>query len=275
MSTWPGRLVLLGHPLGHTLSPVLQNAALLAAGIPLVYEPLDVPRSALPDTLAMLRRARAAGNVTIPYKEDVYGACDRLTDAARGVGAVNTFWTAVDGARVGDNTDVEGFQSAASLLLGRRPSGRIALLGAGGAAAAVLRAIEGWPNTTVCVYSRTMDRARELIRRFRVSAEIAHSAETAVAGAAFVVNATPLGLRPEDALPVQPDALPPAAAVLDLVYGRDETRLVRETRARGHPAMDGMAMLVEQGALAFERWFGTRTDRAAMWSALGRTAIPA
>lgn len=278
MTTWPlpGRLVLLGHPLGHTLSPIFQNAALRAAGIPLVYEALDVPRSALSDTLTQLRRARAAGNVTIPYKEDVYRNCDRLSDVARIVGAVNTFWTAVDGALVGDNTDVHGFRAAAELLLGAAPAeARIALLGAGGAAAAVLQAIEGWHRITVCLYSRTMDRAQDLARRFRVKVEIVPSAEAAAAGAALVVNATPLGLREGDALPVRLDALAPAAAVLDLAYRSDETRLVREARARGHRAMDGMAMLVEQGALAFERWFGTPPDRAAMWTALGRTAMPA
>ena len=113
MNPLPERLVLLGHPLGHSLSPALQNAALRAAGIPLTYEPVDVPRSVLDDTLADLRRKRAAGNVTIPHKEAVRAACDRLTDTARAVGAVNTFWTAVDGALVGDNTDVGGFAAYA------------------------------------------------------------------------------------------------------------------------------------------------------------------
>jgi shikimate dehydrogenase len=270
----PGRLVLLGHPLGHTLSPVFQNAALRAAGIPVKYEALDVPRSALRATLNDLHIARAAGNVTIPYKEDVAEACDRLTPAARAVGAVNTFWTAVDGARVGDNTDVGGFVGAVRTLIGDAlPGGTIALLGAGGAARAVMHALEDWPGTRVRLWGRTPARATELLQRFRVAGEVVNSASEAAEGALLVVNATPVGLRATDALPVPVESLSPDAAVFDLVYSAAETPLVRYARARGHPAMDGLAMLVEQGALAFERWFGIAPDRDVMWKSLGRGAM--
>lgn len=268
MKPWPERLVLLGHPLGHSLSPVFQNAALHAAAIPLVYEPLDTPRSALDDTIAALRRARAAGNVTTPYKESMLARCDRLTEVARAVGAVNTFWTAPDGALVGDNTDVEGFQAAAEQLLGPPPAGAIvALLGAGGAAAAILHALERWPAARVRVYARTTDRAQTLVKRFMVPASLARSAEEAVDGATLLVNATPVGFK-EETMPVRPDAIPNGCAVLDLVYRAGETPLVRAAKARGLRAMDGMIMLVEQGALAFERWFGMAADRGAMWASL-------
>lgn len=268
MTNWPERLVLLGHPLGHSLSPLLQNAALRAAGIPLVYEPVDVPRSVLDDTLADLRRKRAAGNVTIPHKEAVRAVCDRLTDTARAVGAVNTFWTAVDGALVGDNTDVGGFQAATKELIGAPSDGQIvALIGAGGAAAAVLHAMEGWSGARVRVYSRTRSRAEELVKRFKVPAELMRSAESAVEIATLVVNATPVGLR-DDTVPVTVDSLAKGCAVLDLAYRLRETAFVRDARARGHRAMDGLTMLVEQGALSFERWFGVAPDRAAMWDAI-------
>ena len=129
MNERPERLVLLGHPLGHSLSPVFQNAALRAAGIPLVYELLDIPRSVLDETLGTLRRKRAAGNVTTPHKEAVGAACDRRSDTATAVGAVNTFWTAVDGALVGDNTDVGGFEAAIRELIGApRDKERVAIL---------------------------------------------------------------------------------------------------------------------------------------------------
>lgn len=268
MTNWPERLVLLGHPLGHSLSPLLQNAALRVAGIPLVYEPVDVPRSVLDDTLAELRRKRAAGNVTIPHKEAVRAACDRLTETARAVGAVNTFWTAVDGAFVGDNTDVGGFQAAAKELIGApRDNEIVALIGAGGAAAAVLHAMEGWSGARVRVYSRTRSRAEELVKRFKVPAEVMRSAESAVEDATLVVNATPVGLR-DDTVPLVVDALAKGSAVLDLAYRLRETAFVRDARARGHRAMDGITMLVEQGALSFERWFGVAPDRAAMWDAI-------
>jgi shikimate dehydrogenase len=267
--TTPERLVLLGHPLGHSLSPVFQNAALKAAGFELVYEPLDVPRSVLDETLGELRRAHAAGNVTIPYKESVMALCDRVTDTARAVGAINTFWTAVDGALVGDNTDVGGFQAAARQLLEGEPAHQsVALLGAGGAARAVLHAIEGWGGSTVRLYSRTRNRAEELVSRFSVPIEIARSAHAAAEGATLVINATPVGLR-DDTLPIEIHALPRTSAVLDLAYRIGETALVRDARARGHRAMDGLTMLVEQGALAFERWFSVKPDRAAMWASLG------
>lgn len=264
----PGRLVLLGHPLGHSLSPVMQNAALRAADIPLTYEALDVPRSVLDETLDQLRRVRAAGNVTIPYKESVLLACDRLSDTARGVGAINTFWTAVDGALVGDNTDVGGFSNAVIALLGALPSdATVALIGAGGAAKAVLYAMKEWRGARVRLYSRTETRAGELMKRFEMPIEVCRTAAQAVAGATLVINATPVGLR-DDTVPVDLHAVPRDAAILDLAYRRGETALVRDARARDHTASDGLTMLVEQGALAFERWFGTAPDRAAMWEAL-------
>ena len=270
MKPWPERLVLLGHPLGHSLSPVLQNAALRAAGIHVRYEALDVPRSTLDQTLADLRRERAAGNVTIPYKDVMHDACDRLTETARAVGAVNTFWTAVDGALVGDNTDVDGFRAAVRELLGGEEPGTgavVGLLGAGGAAAAVLHALERWPNARALVYSRTQQRAEQLVKRFRVPAEVVAAAEAAVDGSTFVVNATPVGLR-DDAVPVAIDALAEGAVVLDLAYRPGETALVRGAKSRGLRAMDGLTMLVEQGALAFERWFGIFPDRGVMWDAI-------
>jgi shikimate dehydrogenase len=267
----PGRLVLLGHPLGHTLSPVFQNAALAAAGIPLTYEAVDVPRSVLDETLAELRRVRAAGNVTIPYKESVMLACDRVSETARGVGAVNTFWTAVDGALVGDNTDVGGFGNAVVALLGGIPGdATVAVIGAGGGAKAVLYALKGWQGVRVRLYSRTRTRAEDLVKRFPLPIEVCRSAEQAVEQATLVINATPVGLR-DDTVPLDVHALPRGAAVLDLAYRTNETALVRDARSRGHRATDGLTMLVEQGALAFELWFGKQPDRAAMWEALKLT----
>jgi shikimate dehydrogenase len=267
----PGRLALLGHPLGHSLSPLFQNAALRAADIPLVYELVDVPRSALDDTIDALRRERAAGNVTIPYKEAVLAACDRATDIARAVGAVNTFWVAVDGALVGDNTDVGGFQAAVRHVLEPGYAECVAVLGAGGAAAAVLHAIKGWPSVRIRVYSRTRDRAEQLVKRFKAKSEVLATAESAVEGATLVVNATPVGLR-DESTPVRIDALARQSAVLDLAYRTGETAFVRGARKRGHRAADGVTMLVEQGALSFERWFGVAPDRAAMWDAIKRSS---
>ena len=261
----PGRLVLLGHPVGHSLSPRMQNAALRSAGIALEYSALDVPPERLPTTLDGLVAERAAGNVTIPHKEAVAGRAT-LTPLARRVGAVNTFWVR-EGVLHGDNTDVGGFEAAARELVGGFPRGTIAILGAGGAAAAVLAAVERWPDARARVHGRSESRARALCARFGGFAEVAPTVDAAIAGAAMVVNATPIGLS-GDAHPAPLEGIAPGAAVIDLVYRPGGTAWSRSAAARGHPACDGHSMLVEQGALAFERWFGVPADRPAMWKAI-------
>ena len=268
MSRLPGRLVLIGHPVAHSLSPTFQNAALRRAGLPFVYEALDVAPDELAPRFVALTAERAAGNVTIPHKEAVAALCDRLTPIAQRVGAVNTFWH--DGAGVvGDNTDVGGVDAAVVELLGERPRGiRVALIGAGGSAAAVLAAAEGWAGCQVALWSRRLERSRALAARFAgVATETEFLAE-AVRGAELVVNATPIGLA-DDSIPVPPALLRRRAALLDLVYRRDgPTAWVRLARGQQRPATDGLPMLVAQGALAFERWFGRPPDQDAMWAAV-------
>jgi len=262
----PGRLVLLGRSLGHSLSPLFQNAALQSAKLALRYETLDVPASALDDTLEQLASEGAAGNVTIPYKERVFDACDRLTTLAQLVGAVNTFWFE-RGELVGDNTDVFGFDAAVRQLLRREPAGlTVGLLGAGGAGSAVTAAVASWPDSRVLVSNRTTSRAEALSARFSSVAQVT-DVERLAREADLVVNATSVGLR-DNELPLDPSKLRASAAVLDLVYRRGETEWVRAARGRGLLAADGLVMLVEQGAGAFERWFGFPPDRDAMWSAV-------
>ncbi len=267
MSYRPGRLVLLGHPVAHSLSPRFQNAALRSAGIPLVYEAVDVSADGLRTTLDTLRVVDAAGNVTIPHKEAVAAMCDDLTAVARRAGAVNTFW-AQDGRLSGDNTDVGGFQAAVAELRADPPR-VVALLGAGGGASAALAAVEAWGGARARVYSRTRRRTQNLCSRFTNIASAADSATEAVRGADLVVNATPVGLL-DNAMPIDPSVLDAGTAVLDLVYRPGGTAWVRSARARGLMASDGTTMLVEQGALAFERWFGLFADRRAMREALSR-----
>jgi len=263
----PGRLVLLGHPVAHSLSPRFQNAALAAAQLPIVYETLDVEPAALEQTLIALRAARAAGNVTVPYKTRVFDACDDVSDIARRAGAVNTFWIDADGRFVGDNTDVGGFAAAVRTLLGRLPREiTVGLIGAGGAAAAVLAAVERWENCTVHVHNRTPERARLLCERFGAFAQPVDDIG-AIGRAQLVVNATTIGLH-DDRLPIDPALIAAESAVIDLVYRPGRTALVRQLEARSVRAIDGLEMLVEQGALAFERWFDRLPDRSAMWRSL-------
>lgn len=267
MTVRPGRLVLLGHPVAHSASPRFQNAALREAGIPLTYETMDVPPERLDEALRALAAENAAGNVTIPHKEAVAARCVSLTAVAERCGAVNVFWHA-DGALCGDNTDVAGVDvMGRALLQGRCAGARVALIGAGGGAAAVLCAVERWDGAHVRLYNRHMPRAEQLAARFAPLVTSVSSVADALVGATLVVNATPIGMAYGE-FPVPIESLPPEAAVFDLVYKPEETAWVRAAREAGHRAADGEGMLLEQGALAFERWFGREPDRGAMWRAM-------
>jgi shikimate dehydrogenase len=261
----PGALVLLGHPVEHSLSPAFQNAALAAAGVPLRYAAADVEPEQLGDTLEALRRLRAAGNVTTPHKVAVHQACEELTDVARRVGAVNTF--KVDHAErlCGHNTDVGGVDAAVRKLVADPSGSVVAILGAGGAAAAALAAAEVW-GVEIRIWSRRTDRAAALARHASMAKPV-ETVEDAVSWADIVINATSVGMT-GDEMPCDPSAVSPSATVLDLVYRPHETAWVRALRSRDVNAADGLEMLLEQGALAFEWWLGIVPARGVMRAAL-------
>lgn len=277
----PSRLVILGHPVAHSLSPVFQGAAMAACGIPLSYERLDVRPDDLIDTLAQCQQSRTGGNVTIPHKEAVASRADRLSDVARRAGAVNTFWFE-HGLLHGHNTDVDGVRATVRALTGHRVPERAVVLGSGGSAAAVLLALTELGVAHIAVVARTPDRAQALLARTGVMGRVLplDDPETVMAlgDANLVVNSTPLGLHDGDAYPVDPRMLSSDAAVFDLVYRGQAadgapigTAWVQAARARGLCAEDGLRMLVEQGAAAFRCWFGLEAPRDAMWQSLGET----
>jgi len=246
----------------------MHNAALAAAGIPLSYELLDVSPSALEATLASLASERAAGNVTVPHKTVAASLMKTVSSVARRIGAVNTFHTSDQDSLIGDNTDSIGFAAFARTTLGREPrDAHFAVIGAGGAAAAVLATIEGWVGCTASVYSRNAQRAEHLVARFPDVARVETLTEDGRVYGEIVVNATPIGLENDD-VPVPLERLDRNAAILDLVYRRGETAWVRLAKAGGRIASDGLPMLLEQGAAAFEIWFGVQPHRDVMWSAL-------
>jgi shikimate dehydrogenase len=266
----PTRLVLLGHPVAHSLSPRIHNAALERAGIPLRYEALDVPPSELASTVRELAGGEAAGNVTLPHKTAFAELCDERTMLAEQAGVVNTWWVESDGRLIGDNTDVFGAHAAAQEVLGHTPYNEaVALIGTGGAAAAVLTAVAAWPRSSVRVYGRNRDRGKTLCAQFPDVARAATVMGDALRNATIVINATPIGLR-DAQYPVPLEIIPRGAAVLDLAYREGETAWVKAARERGHRAADGLSMLIEQAALAFERWFGVIPDKAVMRAAVPR-----
>jgi len=266
---------LLGDPVTHSLSPLIQNAAFRAAGADGVYVALRCTPETLPGVMRGIALAGGGGNVTVPHKEAACRVLDRASAAVTRTGACNTFWHEA-GALCGDNTDVAGFRAAARELVPTTAGARVLLLGAGGAARAALAALEEEGGAAVTVLARTPARAQELKDRpgvkglaIRVVADAA-----AVSGEDFdlVVNATPLGLRPGDPLPLDLSTLGSAGAVLDMTYGPEPTPWVSAARALGIPAVDGIPMLIAQGAAAFERWWGVPAPVEAMRAALGALA---
>lgn len=270
------RLVaLLGNPVSHSLSPVIQNAAFRAAGVPGVYLALRTESASLGEMMRAIAVGGGAGNVTVPHKQAAVAVLDRATDAVRRTGACNTFWVAA-GEIWGDNTDVHGFRAAAASLLGRPPRGaRVLLIGAGGAARAVLAALEDDSADEVVVLNRSSDRAAALLSFFDggpLRLRLAAAAEALdPAGFDLVVNATSLGLRPDDPLPIPTETVGDAAA-LDLVYSPGGTPWTRALRRAGVPTADGTEMLIRQGAAAFERWWDRPAPIGAMRDALPDSA---
>jgi shikimate dehydrogenase len=265
----PTSLVLLGHPVSHSLSPRFQQAALDAAGKAVHYTARDVPPDALLETLRALRAAGVAGNVTVPHKEAVAHACEVLTPLAHRAGAVNTFGVDAHGRLVGHNTDVEGASEAIRAVMdGNAPTSAL-VLGAGGSAAAVLLALQSLGVARIHVSARSSDRAEALLQRLALT-QIARTVAQPECDVdtTIVINTTPLGLHGDAPAPLDLQALPATCAVLDLVYRPGETAWVREARARGHRAEDGLRMLVAQGAAAYAWWFGEAPDVTAMWQVL-------
>lgn len=262
------RLVLIGHPVSQSLSPVMHNAALEAKGWAIRYEAIDVESENLAATLEQLSHTRSAGNFTIPHKKTAMKSMRVVSDVAHSVGAVNTFWSDGYGAVDGDNTDVAGFEESVRELMGQLPSGiRVAVLGAGGAAAAALTSIDRWPDVSASVHARDLARAMSMRMRHSAVVRVCSMRDPCLGDADLVINATPIGMGSNE-LPVDLKHLRPGALVFDMVYGRDETKFVRDAREAGHQTTDGLRMLLHQGVAAFMLWFGEAPDQEVMWNAL-------
>lgn len=238
---------ILGDPVSHSLSPAMHNAAFRVLGIDAVYVPLHVHAGAVGAAMRTLAGQGGGGNVTVPHKVEAAASCDQRAVRAERLGVVNTFWA--NGAGIaGDTTDVDGVLDALKALA--PPPGPWLVLGTGGSARAVAAAAAEC-GVALAVRSRAHDRAADFSRW----AATLGVPEAAPADAVVVVNATPIGLRAEDGLPIPVSECPSAAVALDLVYARGETPWVHAMRAAGRRAADGRAMLVAQGAAAFRRWF--------------------
>ena len=265
-------LGVLGWPIAHSLSPVLQNAAIGKAGVDYVYTALPVRPEDLPAAVAGLRALQFCGwNVTIPHKTAIMPLLDAIDEDARIIGAVNTVVNE-DGHLTGYNTDVTGFIQAL-LDAGFAPQGKTAvLLGAGGAARAVIWGLIKAGTAAIHIGVRNPAKIQPLVREFGayVTLTASHWEQEDFAAkllsADLLVNTTPLGMTP------QTDAMPPVdwsnvkadAFVYDIIYTPAETRLLREAREHGHRILNGEGMLAGQGAAAFHKWTGVTPDTGLM-----------
>ena len=259
----------IGSPVRHSLSPVVHNAAFRAAGLDWTFLAFEVQPSALVAALDGVRALGIAGlSVTMPHKEDVAHLVDELSDDARLLDAVNCVVN--DGGRlVGHNTDGPGFVAALEADLGVTPAGRRCLVvGAGGAARAVVLALGRAGASTVVVANRTVERAEQAAELAGAAGRPVALADVAdeVRLADIVVNATSVGMGLQGSADVAfpPDALRPGQVVADIVYQPLVTPLVAAARRRGLAATNGVSMLVHQAAVAFELWTGTPAPVAVM-----------
>lgn len=264
-------LGLLGWPVTHSFSPAMHNAALRALGLNGVYLALATPPAQLPNAVRGLPALGFRGvNVTIPHKQAVMPLLDVIESAAQAIGAVNTIVNE-EGALRGLNTDWSGFSAdlaAHDIVVQGRDC---IVLGAGGSARAVVYAL-GRAGASVHVFARRLEQARQLSAELTPWLDAAprpHDLATLPQHpfpAPLIVNTTPVGMHPDVDRSPWPDRLPfpDGAAVYDLVYNPRDTLLLRRARAAGCRAVNGLGMLLRQGAQAFTIWTGQEPDLAVM-----------
>ncbi len=257
---------IMGDPVGHSLSPLMHNAALQATAIDAVYVPFHVTAADLGPAIDAIRRLGLVGvNLTIPHKEAAFRLVDELAADARLIGSVNTIVNR-QGRLLGCNTDGEGLRQALQSELGLQVRGKtVLLLGAGGACRAAVVALARAGAAWIGIANRTIERAARLTAEFAPllpGTTFAHYPLDADLGAGLpgkvdlLVNTTSVGLHREAFGCSVENHVRADGCIYDMVYGRQPTALIRRARSLGLPAADGLAMLAAQGELAFALWFG-------------------
>ncbi len=255
----------VGSPVAHSRSPRLHRYWLRKYGIPGYYIPMDIAAGDLAEAFATLPKLGFVGvNVTIPHKERILEFADIVTDRAALMGAANTIIFRDDGKVHADNTDGYGFiENLRHGVPDWSPkSGPAAVVGAGGAARAVIASLLDGGAPEIRVTNRTRARADALRAEFGARVQVFDwvAAGNAIEGAATIVNASSLGMTGKPSFRVPLDGLSPNAVVTDLVYTPLDTQLLEEARKTGCRTVDGLGMLIHQAVPAFERWFGLRPE---------------
>jgi len=263
---------IIGDPIEHTMSPVMHNAAFQKLGLDFVYLPFQVKKEALSRAVDGVRALNIKGlNVTIPHKVAIIPFLDKLDPLAEKIGAINTIVND-GGVLTGYNTDATGFLQAL-LEQGVEPEGKTTvILGAGGASRGI-SFILAERGAHLAILNRQSGRAEELAQRIAQVFEKDITALTlgeenlakVLAKADILVNTTSVGMNPDiDKTPVPAGLLKPGLIVFDIVYNPVQTRLLKEAEAAGAKTINGLDMLVWQGALAFEKWTGQKAPRDLM-----------
>ena len=272
------RLGIIGYPIGHSISPVFQQAALDHLGIDATYEKWEVTPEGVGDFLARLRAPGSLGiNITVPHKQAVIPFLDEVDEWATAAGAVNTIVNH-DGHLSGHNTDGPGFLRALLVETGYAPKGTRALvLGAGGAARGILLALTRGGVDSIVIANRTLDRAQTLAKlalENGVESEaipLSSDALTeAAAGADLIVNCTTMGMShgpDEHGSPISAAQIPATAIVNDVVYTPLLTPILKEAAAAKATGLGGLHMLVYQGVLSFQLWTGVEAPADVMLAA--------
>ena len=259
------RCFIIGHPVAHSRSPLIHGHWLAEHGLAGSYERVDVPPSELAAFVARIRAGDfAGGNVTVPHKEAALPLLDEVSGTARRMGAVNTIWRDEGGRLHGDNTDAFGVLAHLDACVhGWFQRTRTALiLGAGGAARAVIHGLAARGVERILLVNRSPGRAAELAALFGggVSAQPWAAVAGLVGESDLIVNTTSLGMRGQPPLEIDLSALRSGTIVDDIVYVPLETPLLAEAKLRGGVPVDGLGMLLHQAVPGFERWFGLRPE---------------
>ncbi len=261
------RAFVIGWPISHSRSPLIHHYWLATLGLPGAYERIAVRPEALAEFLAQFpRQGFVGGNVTLPHKEMAYRFCAKTTSCAQRLRAVNSLW--IEGGKLcGENTDVAGFLGCLDEDAPHWAEAceKAVVLGAGGAARAIVFALMTRCRPHILLVNRSRARGEELIElvrsidpKQRIDLHDFASLPQCLAGADLLVNTTSLGMAGQPKLAIDLDALPDHALVADIVYVPLETELLRAARARGLKTSGGLGMLLYQAVPGFERWFGQR-----------------
>ncbi|MDX9873210.1 MAG: shikimate dehydrogenase [Clostridia bacterium] len=268
---------LLGHPLTHSYSPLLQNAAFTQLNLNTLYIPIEVTEQNLGDVIRGMVKMNFDGfNVTIPHKINILNYLDAVDEPAAAIGAVNCV-TIKEGCLKGYNTDGSGFLRSFEQGTGETVQGKnILLLGSGGAARAIAMTLALRGAQRINIFNRTVEKAEALARE--INSKIKSGASTAVEERALqdvladtdsIINTTSVGMYPQvEETPLDKSLLRPELIVCDIVYNPEKTRLLRDAEEIGCRTLPGLPMLIYQGAESFSLWTGLEAPVETMFSAL-------